>query len=39
MPQQRDYQQDMKDDYPVGILLGEPKRVRNKANKLEKQLD
>ena len=39
MPQQRDYQQDMKEDYPVGILLGEPKRVRNKANKLEKQLD
>jgi hypothetical protein len=36
MPQTRDYQQDMKSDYPIGILLGESKRVRNKANKIEK---
>lgn len=39
MRQTRDYQQDMKSDYPIGILLGESKRVRNKANKIEKQLD
>lgn len=39
MPQTRNYQQDMEQDYPIGILLGESKRVRNKANKIEKQLD
>lgn len=39
MHQTRDYQQDMESDYPIGILLGESKRVRNKANKIEKQLD
>lgn len=34
----RSYSKDYKEDYPIGIILKEPKKERQKANKLEKKL-
>lgn len=38
MQKQRSYIKDYKDDYPIGIVLGESKKEREKAKEIEKEL-